>query len=80
VILVELRKKLVYIVALFGIGTIVSFSFMGELIKKLNTIFWRLAISDKPGTAGQLVEISNNLSLISEKLAANNSAISHNRP
>ena len=41
-------------------------------------MFWRLALSDKPGTAGQLVDISHNLSLISEKLAANNSAISHN--
>lgn len=76
-ILVELRKKLVYIVALFGIGTIVSFSFMGELIKKIeNDMFWGIARS--PGTEGKLVDISHNLSLISEKLAANNSAISHN--
>ena len=78
-ILGELKKKLVYIVALFGIGTIASFSFMGELIKKIEyDMFWRLALSDKPGTAGQLVDISKNLSLISEKLAENNSAISHN--
>jgi sec-independent protein translocase protein TatC len=76
-ILVELRKKLVYIVALFGIGTIVSFSFMGELIKKIEyDMFWGIARS--PGTEGKLVDISHNLSLISEKLAANNSAISHN--
>jgi sec-independent protein translocase protein TatC len=78
-ILVELRKKLVYIVALFGIGTIVSFSFMGELIKRIEyDMFWGLTLSDKPGASGQLVDISHNLSLISEKLAANNSAISQN--
>jgi len=78
-ILAELRKKLVYIVALFGIGTIVSFSFMGELIKRIEyDMFWRLALSDKPGAAGRLVDISHNLSLISEKLAANNPAISQN--
>ena len=76
-ILGELKKKLVYIVALFAIGTIGSFSFMGELIKKIEyDMFWRLAIS--PGSAGKLVEISKNLTLISEKLAENNSAISHN--
>jgi len=76
-ILGELKKKLVYIVALFAIGTIGSFSFMGELIKKIEyDMFWRLTLS--PGTAGQLVNISKNLSLISEKLAENNSAISHN--
>ena len=76
-ILGELKKKLVYIVALFAIGTIASFSFMGELIKKIEyDMFWRLTLS--PGTAGQLVNISKNLSLISEKLAENNSAISHN--
>ena len=76
-ILGELKKKLVYIVALFAIGTIGSFSFMGELIKKIEyDMFWRLSLS--PGTAGQLVNISKNLSFISEKLAENNSAISHN--
>ena len=76
-ILVELRKKLIYIFAIFCIGTIGSFSFMGELIKKIEyDMFWGIASS--PGTAGQLVDISKNLSLISEKLAANNSAISYN--
>ncbi len=76
-ILVELRKKLVYIVALFFFFFLGSFSFMGVLIKKIEyDMFWGIASS--PGTAGQLVNISRNLSLISEKLAANNSAISHN--
>ncbi|GFO97264.1 twin-arginine translocation protein TatC [groundwater metagenome] len=77
--IVELRRKLIYIVALFVFGTVVSFSFMGELINKIKyDMFWRLSISDKPGAAGQLVDISNNLSIISEKLAENNSAIAQN--
>lgn len=76
---VELRRRLIYIAALFGIGTVVSFSFMGELIKKIERdMFWRLSISDKPDVTGQLADISNNLTLISEKLAENNSAITQN--
>ncbi len=78
-IVAELRRRLIFIVALFGIVTIVSFSFMGELIKKIQyDMFWRLNLFDKPDAAGQLVNISNNLSLISEKLAANSSAIAQN--
>jgi len=78
-IVAELRKKLIYIVALFGFGTIVSFSFMGELIKRIEyDMFWRINLSDKPDAAGQLVNISNNLSFISEKLAANSSVIAQN--
>ncbi|MBU4077941.1 MAG: twin-arginine translocase subunit TatC [Euryarchaeota archaeon] len=78
-IVAELRKKLIYIVALFGFGTIVSFSFMGELIKRIEyDMFWRISLSDKPDAAGQLVNISNNLSFISEKLAANSSVIAQN--
>ncbi len=77
--IVELRRRLMYIAALFGIGTVVSFSFMGELIKKIeHDMFWRFSISDKPGAAVQLVDISNNLTLISERLAENNSAIAQN--
>jgi len=78
-IVAELRKKLIYIAALFGIGTIVSFSFMGDLIKRIEyDMFWRLNLPGKTETAGQLVNISNNLSIISEKLAANNSVFAQN--
>jgi sec-independent protein translocase protein TatC len=75
----ELRKKIIYIVTLFGVGTIVSFSLMGQLIKRIeNDMFWRLNLPDKSDAAGQLVNISNNLSLISEKMAANSSEIAQN--
>ena len=78
-IVAELRRKLIYIAALFGIGTIVSFSFMGDLIKRIEyDMFWRLNLPGKTEAAGQLVNISNNLSLISEKLAANSSNIAQN--
>lgn len=78
-ILVELRRRLISIVALFGIGTVVSFSFMDELIKRIQyDMFWRLDISSNPDAPGQLVNISHNLSVISERLAANNSAIAQN--
>jgi sec-independent protein translocase protein TatC len=78
-IVAELRRKLIYIAALFGIGSIVSFSFMGELINRIKyDMFWRLNLPGKPDAAGQLVNISNNLSLLSEKLAANSSVIAQN--
>lgn len=78
-IIAEIRRKLIFIAALFGLGTIVSFSFMGELIKKIEyDMFWRLNLPGKPDAAGQLINISNNLSLMSEKLAANSSAIAQN--
>lgn len=78
-IIAELRRKLIYIAALFGVGTIISFSFMGDLIKRIEyDMFWRLDLPGKTEAAGQLVSISNNLSLISEKLVANSSAIAQN--
>ncbi len=78
-IVAELRRKLIFIAALFGVGTIVSFAFMGDLIKRIEyDMFWRLNLSDKPDASGQLVNISSNLSLISEKLAANSSVIAQN--
>ncbi len=78
-IVAEIRRKLIYIAALFGVGTLVSFSFMGELIKRIEyDMFWRLNLPSKPDAAGQLVNISNNLSLISEKLVANSSGIAQN--
>ncbi len=74
-----LRKKLFYIAAVFGIGSMISFSFMGDLIKKIQSdMFWRLNISDKPDTVGQLVDISHNLATISSQLATNNSIIARN--
>ena len=77
--MVELRRRLIYIAALFVTGTIVSFSFMAEFIKKIEyDMFWRLSISDKPVAAGQLADISKNLSLISGQLAENSSALAQN--
>ncbi len=78
-IMVELRRRLIYIAALFVTGAVVSFSFMAEFIKKIEyDMFWRLSISDKPGAAGHLVNISKNLSLISGQLAENSSALAQN--
>ncbi len=72
-----LRKKVFYIVAVFGAGALVSFSFMGEVIKKIETdMFWRLELPDKPGASGQLVEISHNLTALSNRI--NDSVIAHN--
>lgn len=79
VIISELRKKLFYIAAVFGAGTIFSFSFMGDLIKKIEfDMFWRMNLQAEPYVSRQLVDISNNISSISEELAANNSIIAQN--
>ncbi len=75
----EIRRKLFYIAAVFGAGAIISFSYMGELIKKIEEdMFWRLNLPGKPDAAGQLIGISHNLSLISEQLAVNESVIAQN--
>lgn len=72
-----LKKKVFYIVAVFGAGALVSFSFMGEVIKKIETdMFWRLNLPDKPGASGQLVEISHNLTALSNRI--NDSVIAQN--
>jgi sec-independent protein translocase protein TatC len=64
-----LRKQVFYIVAVFGAGALVSFSFMGGVIKKIETdMFWRLELPDKTGASGQLVEISNNLTSLSNRI------------
>ncbi len=72
-----LRKKLLYIVGVFGAGAIISFSFMGDLIKKIEyDMFWSLNLPVKSIEAEQLVSISNNLTSISA--AVNNSDIAYN--
>jgi len=72
-----LRKKLFYIVFAFGAGAVVSFSFMGEIIKKIEyDMFFRLNLTDKPDVTGQLVDISRNISSISSQV--NNSIIAQN--
>ncbi len=72
-----LRKKLFYIAAVFGAGALVSFSFMGEVIKKIEyDMFFRLNLPDKPDAAGQLMDISRNLTSLSNEV--NNSIIAQN--
>ncbi len=72
-----LRKKLFYIAAVFGVGALVSFSFMGEVIKKIEyDMFFRLNLPDKPDAAGQLMDISRNLTSLSNDV--NNSIIAQN--
>ncbi len=72
-----LRKKMFYIIAVFGAGALISFSFMGEVIKKIETdMFWRLELPDKTGASGQLVEISHNLTALSNRI--NDSVIAQN--
>ncbi len=72
-----LRKKVFYIVAVFGAGALISFSFMGEVIKKIETdMFWRLELPGKTDASGQLVEISQNLTMLSNRI--NDSVIAQN--
>ncbi len=72
-----LRKKIFYIAAVFGIGALVSFSFMGEVIKRIEyDMFFRLNLPDKPDAAGQLMDISRNLASLSNEV--NNSIIAQN--
>jgi sec-independent protein translocase protein TatC len=78
-LILELKKKLFFIVAVFGAGAVISFSYMGDLIKKIETdMFWRLNIPDRPDAAQQLLEISHNLTSISNQLSNNNSIIAEN--
>ncbi len=78
-ILAELRRKLIYIAAVFGAGAVFSFSFMNQIINKIqDDLFYNLHMYDKVDPSGQLVDASNNLALISKELAANNSAIAQN--
>ncbi|MCX9085054.1 MAG: twin-arginine translocase subunit TatC [Candidatus Methanoperedens sp.] len=75
----ELKKKLFYIIVVFGAGAIISFSYMGDVINKIKTdMFWRLNIPDRPDASGHLIEISNNLTLMSRQLGENYSLIAGN--
>jgi sec-independent protein translocase protein TatC len=75
----ELKKKLFYIVAVFGAGAIISFSYMGDVIKKIeNDMFWHLNVPGRPDVSKQLVDISNNLTSMSNQLGNNNSIIAQN--
>ena len=72
-----LRRKLFYIVTVFGAGAILSFPFMGSLIKKIEyDMFWRMNLPVKSNAAAQLVDISNNITLISATV--NNSEAAQN--
>src|SRR3989304_7087496 len=72
-----LRRKLFYIVTVFGAGAILSFPFMGSLIKKIEyDMFWRINLPAKSDVAAQLVDISNNITLISATV--NNSEAAQN--
>lgn len=69
----ELRRKLLYIALVFGAGVIVSFSFMGEVIKKIEyDMFFRLNLNE----ASPLIEISRNIFSIAGEV--NNSVIAQN--
>lgn len=73
----ELRKKLFYIAVVFGAGAIISFSFMGDVIKKIEyDMFFRLNLPGKPDASGQLIDISHNLASLSNEV--NNSIIAEN--
>ncbi|MFA4956846.1 MAG: twin-arginine translocase subunit TatC [Candidatus Methanoperedens sp.] len=75
----ELKKKLFIIVAVFGAGALISFSYMGDVINKIKTdMFWRLNVPDRPDASKQLIDISNNLTLMSNQLVDNNSIIAQN--
>lgn len=78
-IISEFKKKLFYIIAVFGAGALISFAYMGDVIKKIETdMFWRLNLPDKPDAGKQLLDISHNLTSISNQLADNNSIIAQN--
>ncbi len=71
----ELRRKLIYIALVFGTGAIVSFSFMGRVIKKIEyDMFFRLNIPNE--ASNPLTEISRNISSMASEV--NNSVIAHN--
>ncbi len=73
-LLVELRRKLFYIFAVFGAGALISFSYMGDVIKKIETdMFWRYNMPERSDASRQLLDISANLTSISKQLAENNS-------
>jgi sec-independent protein translocase protein TatC len=75
----EIRRKLFYIAAIFGAGALLSFPYMGSVIKRIEyDMFYRLNLPGNTDVPRQLADISGNLSLISGELAANNSIIAQN--
>lgn len=75
----EIRRKLFYIAAVFGVGALLSFSYMGDVIKKIEyDMFYRLNLPGNIDISRQLADISGNLSLISTELEANNSIVAQN--
>jgi len=75
----EIRRKILYIAAVFGVGALLSFSYMGDVIKKIEyDMFYRLNLPGNIDISKQLADISGNLSLISSELAANNPIIAQN--
>ena len=79
IIISSLRRKLFYIVAIFAAGTILSFQFMGALIKKIEyDMFFRLNLADKPNTVAQLSDISANLSNFSRDFTVKDPAFAEN--
>ncbi len=78
-IIAEFKKKLMIIVGVFGIGSLVSFFFMGDLIKKIEIdMFWRMHLQDKPDAGRQLIDISNNLTAMSTQVSTNSPTIAEN--
>lgn len=76
ILISELRKRLVIITAVFGAGAIISFSFMGRVIKKIeHDMFFRLNL-DGSDAALRLTDISSRISSISGEV--NNSVIAQN--
>lgn len=77
IIISSLKRKLFYIAAVFGAGAMVSFSFMGVAIKRIEyDMFFRLNLPDKPDASGQLIDIAHNITSISNQV--NSSVIAQN--
>ena len=78
-IIAELKKKFIHILAVFTAGALISFSYMGDIIKKIESdMFWRLNIQNGPDTIKQLLDISRDLASISGRLADNDPIIAQN--
>src|SRR3990172_10855670 len=74
-----LRKKLFFIVAVFGAGAIFSFPYMGNIINKIKyDMTYGLNLKDKISVSNQLVGISSNLSLMSKEVAIDNPIVAQN--
>ncbi|MCX9012463.1 MAG: twin-arginine translocase subunit TatC [Candidatus Methanoperedens sp.] len=72
----EIRRKLFYIVIIFGIVSIVSYPYMENIINKIeDDMLYSLVRPANSSTSRQLTDISNNLSLLSSELEKNNNSI-----